>query len=114
MFGLFSSTEDETEEEQEQDTDSITNREMELKIRETNDLITQVNNCGWSVYKLPEDPSFQQVKVIDEDLSRLYQKVSENRPRDHEERKKILNARQAVMELLDMFKVYDYEGVDRQ
>jgi len=113
MFGFLSFTKNgsEAEEEQEEETEPITNRQMELKIRECNDMITQVNNQGWEVYKLPDDASVGQVKIIDEDLSNLYQKVSENRPQDHEERKKIVNARQAVMELLDMYKVYDYSEV---
>lgn len=113
MFGLFTSSDD-AEEDQEEETEPLTNREMELKIREVNDMITQVNNHGWREYKLPDDASIGQVNILDEDLGRLYQKVSENRPRDHEERKTILHARQAVMELKDMYQVYNYEGVDRQ
>lgn len=112
MFGIF--TKGDEEKEQEDESERITNREMELKIREINDMITQVNNHGWSEYKLPDDASIGQVNILDEDLGRLYQKVSENRPKDHEERKAILNARQAVMELIDMYKVYDYSEVQNR
>lgn len=112
MFGLFTSGD--VEEDEEEETEGITNRKMEMKIREVNDMITQVNNCGWSEYKLPDDASIGQVKILDEDLSRLYEKVSERRPEDHAERKKIVNARQAVMELIDMYKVYDYSEVQNR
>lgn len=113
MFGILRSSGDESdEEEQEENNHSITNREMELKVRECNDMVTQVNQCGWSEYKLPENPSYGQVNMLYDDLSKLYSKVSENRPHDHEERKKILNATQAVMELRDMYHIYTYEGVE--
>lgn len=112
MFGLFSKNSDEEEEQEE--TEGITNREMELKIQEVNDMITQVNNEGWSEYKLPDDASIGQVNMLNEDLSRLYEKVSERRPTAHEERKKIVNARQAVMELIEMYKIYDYSEVQNR
>lgn len=113
MFGLLKSDDGEEENEAEE-TEGITNREMELKIREVNDMITQVNNEGWSEYKLPDDASIGQVNMLNEDLSRLYEKVSDNRPHAHEERRKIVNARQAVMELIEMYKIYDYEGVENR
>lgn len=105
---------DDNEDEEQGNDERLTNSEMQNKIREVNDLITQVNNEGWSEYKLPEDASIAQVNILDEDLGRLYQKVSENRPHAHEEREKIVNARQAVMELKHMFKIYDYSEVQNR
>lgn len=85
MFRLFTSKDSGEEEQEEENDHSITNREMELKVQEVNDMVTQVNNHGWSEYFLPDDPSYGQVNMLYEDLYRLYEKVSENRPHDHEE-----------------------------
>jgi len=110
MFGFFSST-DSGEEFEEETGETLIHQvvrsKTEKQVQEINDWIRRVNHEGWDVYILPEDPSINQIRTIDNDLQRLYYKISENRPCDREERMKVMNARQAVQELLEMYIVYE-------
>jgi hypothetical protein len=110
MFGFFSSDEGEEMEEEEPETlpFQVTRMKQEKHVEETNDWIKRLNRKGgWSVYLLPDDPSLSQLNTVDDDLDRLYSKISENRPDDREERMLVLNARQSLQVLLEMYDVYD-------
>jgi len=95
------------EDENETLVHQIVSLKVEKEVEEINDWIRRVNREGWDLYILPEDPSYNQLQRQDDELQRLYSKVSENRPCDRQERMKILNARQSVRELIEMYSVYD-------
>ncbi|UHH25621.1 hypothetical protein [Halobacterium noricense] len=86
---------------------------IEKVVREANDNIDILNHeYDWQIYKLPvpgEDqvPTLSQLREIDEDLRRLYNKVSEERPLDTTERRRIIRARQSVQELIDFYRFFE-------
>ncbi|QIB75210.1 hypothetical protein G3I44_13510 [Halogeometricum borinquense] len=110
-MGLFSDSNEDEGEKMDEETETlphqVTRMQVERKVEHANDWIRRVNGEGWDVYLFPEEPSLNQVRRIDEDLKRLYDKLSENRPTDKEERAKVLHARQAVRELHEVYAVYD-------
>ncbi|MFC6863829.1 hypothetical protein ACFQGE_10165 [Halomicroarcula sp. GCM10025817] len=110
MFGFFSSDTEEDDEEEDPETlpIQVTKMKQEQLVEETNNWIKRLNRKGdWSVYLLPEDPTLDQLNTVDDDLDRLYSKISSNRPDDREERMLVLNARQSLQVLLEMYDVYD-------
>lgn len=110
-MGLFGNSDSEGGEKMEEETETlphqVTRMQVERKVQHANDWIRRVNREGWDVYLFPEEPTLNQVRRIDENLEGLYNKISENRPTDKEERAKVLHARQAVRELLEVYAVYD-------
>ncbi|QGA82110.1 hypothetical protein [Halomicrobium sp. LC1Hm] len=115
MFGLRDS--DDTQEEEEEERLNlpiqVTTMLIERDVKEANENIDILNHeYDWQVYRLPvpgEDqiPTLGQLREIDEDLRRLYNKVSEQRPLDTTERRRIIRARQSVQELIDFYLYFD-------
>ncbi|WP_435116577.1 hypothetical protein [Halolamina sp. C58] len=109
-MGLFSDSNDEDEKlEEENETlpHQVTRMQVSQKVEHANDWIRRVNREGWDLYLFPDEPSLEQVRKQDGELKRLYDKISERRPTDKEERAKVLHARQAVRELMEVYAVYD-------
>ncbi|MDL0145480.1 hypothetical protein [Halobacterium salinarum] len=110
-MGLFGNSDSEGGEKMEEENETlphqVTQMRVSLEVEHANDWIRRVNHEGWDVYLFPDKPTLGQIRRIDEDLKRLYDKISENRPTDKEERAKVLHARQAVRELLEIYSVYD-------
>jgi hypothetical protein len=112
-MGLFgnSDSDEGAEEMEEEEVETLPHQMMSkkisLEVAKVNKWIRRVNNEGWDLYLVPEDPSFTQLQKQDTELKRLYDKISENRPTDKEERAKVLHTRQALRELMEVYKVYD-------
>lgn len=111
-MGLFGNSDSEDEdEEMEAEIESLPHQMMSkkisLEVAKTNKWIRRVNKEGWDLYLIPEDPSFNQLQKQNKELKRLYDKISENRPCDKEERAKVLHTRQALLELMEVYRVYD-------
>lgn len=110
-MGIFGDSGDDEGEKMEEETETlphqVTRMQVSQKVEHANDWIRRVNREGWDLYLFPEEPSLGQVRKQDDELKRLYDKISERRPTDKEERAKVLHARQAVRELLEVYAVYD-------
>lgn len=112
-MGFFGNSDPEEEggEQMEEEVETLPHQMMRkkisLEVEKVNKWIRRVNSEGWDLYLVPEDPSFNQLQKQDKELKRLYDKISENRPTDKEERAKVLHTRQALLELMEVYKVYD-------
>lgn len=96
------------EEERETLIHQVVTLKVENKLGQANAWIKRLNRKdGWDVYLLPDDPSLNQLEQVDDDLRRLYEKVSEGENCDRGERMRIINARQQVRELLRMYRTYE-------
>ncbi|MDL0145976.1 hypothetical protein [Halobacterium salinarum] len=86
----------------------VTQMYIERKVETTNQRIDDLNTrFDWSVYKLPEKPSLGQLRGVDDELCSLYNKVTHNRSTGDTERNMIIEARQAVQDLLEFYLVFD-------
>lgn len=109
MFGRFTS---DTDKSQDEDPailpHQVTQMVIEKKVGIANQRIDDLNvRYDWSVYKLPQEPSLGQLREVDEDLGRLYDKVSSDTSSEETERRMIIDCRQALQDLLGFYKPYD-------
>ena len=115
MFGLFdfgTESGDSSGSESKSDDQSLPHQVTSLLIQEyveiANRRISDLNTrYDWSVYKLPEKPTLDQLKELDRDLDRLFQKVVSDPESEERERRMILDCRQAVQDLLGFYDLYD-------
>jgi len=109
MFGFFNSSGSEEQDEENLTLPfQVTDLLIERKVEQANRLISDLNQqYDWQVYLLPEDPTLHQLRELDDDLRRLYQKVSDNRFEDASERRMIIDVRQKVQEILEFYITFD-------
>lgn len=109
LDNILSKSEPENEEDERvilphQVTQMLIDKRVNIANRRIEDLNTRYN---WSVYKLPSEPSLNQLEEIDNDLHRLYEKVVSDTSSDETERKMIIDCRQGIQDLLGFYKYYD-------